>query len=118
MATTYMAARDGFGVRFVRGLAAKWDAWRASRLEQRLAPAEARFFDAYGRGGTHLGRNLVVDFTFTTRPRVRAVLRRALLGAPLNLAELEAEYAAWEPNPDVARFRANAEHLAACLRNT
>ncbi len=117
MATTYGAARDGFGARFFRALAGKWDAWRVSRLEQRLAPAEARFFDAYGRGGSHRGGDLVVDFMFTTRPGVREILRGALRGTTLDLVGLEVEYAAWEPTPDFARFRANAEHLASILRN-
>lgn len=117
MATMYAAARESVGLRLVRALAAKWDAWRSSRLEQRLAPAESHFFNAYGRGGTHPGRDLVIDFTFTTRPQVREVLRRTVLGRPPNRETLEKEYRAWEPNPDFARFRANAEHLVGLLRN-
>jgi hypothetical protein len=95
---------------------ARWaHAHRDRGIERRLAPREARFFDAYSRGGERRLGRLVIDYDFVARPRVRALLRRAVVERRLDRRELEEEYRAWERNPDVEAFRRNIAHLASRL---
>jgi len=89
---------------------------RIARLEHRLVPAEARFFDAYCRGGSHVHHDLAIDYDFVARPRVRELLREGAAGRRLRFEELEAEYFLADANPNLAAFRANLTHLAACIR--
>ncbi len=88
---------------------------RETGLERRLVPVEARFFDAYCRGGSEPGEDLVIDFDFLARSEVRCVLREATAGRPLDVARLEAEYRVWARKPDVSKFRRNVAHLARLL---
>lgn len=95
----------------------RWvQARQVARLDRRLVPAETRFFDAYCRGGSRQFDNLVIDYAFIDRPRVRAALRRLAASGPSVLAELEAEFLAAEPIGDLTAARSNLEYLVQCVR--
>lgn len=87
---------------------------RCRLAARRLARAEQRFFDAYGRGGALAGNELVIPLGYFDDPLVRRELRRwrAGFGAP-DLAALERAWRAHAPSGDERAFYRNLTHFLA-----
>lgn len=100
---------------WLRAVSERFREGREARLDHRLVPAEAQFFDAYCRGGARQREVLAIDYDFFAWPAVRRQLRRAAAGGSLDVVEMEAQFAEVEPGGDLEAFRENLRYLARCI---
>ena len=82
---------------WLRAAGERFREWRQIRLDHRLVPAEAQFFDAYCRGGARQREVLTLDYGFFARPGVQRQLRHAAEGGSYDVGEMESQFADAEP---------------------